>query len=194
MRLNDLKPADGSTRERKRVGRGLGAGQGKTAGRGHKGQHSRSGGFHKIGFEGGQMPLQRRLPHVGFSSPMQASRAELRLDALDKLDGDTVDLASLIAAGLVPPGAERVKIILAGTVERAFTVKGAEVVPTRGARAAIEKAGGKVEVSGAKAAPAAGKKKASAKKASTKKTSSKKTSTKKADDKSESASEDESKD
>lgn len=184
MRLNDLKPADGSTREPKRVGRGLGAGQGKTAGRGHKGQHARSGGFHKIGFEGGQMPLQRRLPHVGFASPMRASRAELRLDALDKLDGDTVDLAALIAANLVPAGAERIKIILAGTVERAFTLKGTEVVPTHGARAAIEKAGGKVEEPGAKAASAAGKKKASAKK----------TSVKKADDKTESASEDESKD
>lgn len=163
MRLNDLKPADGSTRERKRVGRGLGAGQGKTAGRGHKGQRSRSGGFHKVGFEGGQMPLQRRLPHVGFSSPMKGSRAELRLDALGKLDGDTVDLATLIAAGLVPPGAARVKIILAGTVERAFTVKGTEVVPTRGARAAIEKAGGKMEVPGAKAASGTRKKKTSAK-------------------------------
>jgi large subunit ribosomal protein L15 len=149
MRLNDLKPATGSKRERTRVGRGLGSGLGKTAGRGHKGQHSRSGGFHKIGFEGGQMPLQRRLPHVGFSSPMKASRAELRLGALDKLDGDTVDLAILIAAGLVPAGAERVKIILAGTVERAFTVRGSEVVPTRGARLAIEKAGGKIEVAGA---------------------------------------------
>lgn len=194
MRLNDLKPAEGSTREPKRVGRGLGAGQGKTAGRGHKGQHARSGGFHKVGFEGGQMPLQRRLPHVGFASPMKASRAELRLDALDKLDGDTVDLAALIAADLVPAGAERVKIILAGTVERAFTVKGTEVVPTRGARAAIEKAGGKVEVPGAKAEPAARKKKVSAKKATTKKTATRKTSVKKADGKSESASEDESKD
>ncbi len=163
MRLNDLKPADGSTRERKRVGRGLGAGQGKTAGRGHKGQHARSGGFHKVGFEGGQMPLQRRLPHVGFSSPMKASRAELRLDALDKLDGDTVDLAILIAAGLVPPGAERVKIILAGTVERAFTLKGTEVVPTRGARAAIEKAGGKAEAPGVKAVSGARKKQTSTK-------------------------------
>lgn len=163
MRLNDLKPADGSTRERKRVGRGLGAGQGKTAGRGHKGQHSRSGGFHKVGFEGGQMPLQRRLPHVGFSSPMKASRAELRLDALGKLDGDTVDLAALIAAGLVPPGAERVKIILAGTVERAFTLKGTEVVPTRGARAAIEKAGGKMQTPGVEAASGTHKKKTSVK-------------------------------
>jgi len=164
MRLNDLKPAPGSKRERTRVGRGTSAGQGKTAGRGHKGQHARSGGYHKVGFEGGQMPLQRRLPHVGFASLMKTSRAELRLGALDKLDGDTVDLAALIAAGLVSPGAERVKIILAGEVGRAFTVKGPEVVPTRGARAAIEKAGGKVEVPGAKKAPVARKKKASASK------------------------------
>lgn len=144
MRLNDLKPAPGSKKERTRVGRGLSAGQGKTAGRGHKGQHSRSGGFHKVGFEGGQMPLQRRLPHVGFASPMKQTRAELRLGTLNKLEGDTVDLPALIAAGLVPAGTERVKIILAGTTERAFTVSG-DVVPTRGARAAIEKAGGKVE-------------------------------------------------
>ncbi len=149
MRLNDLKPAAGSKRERTRVGRGLGSGLGKTAGRGHKGQHARSGGFHKVGFEGGQMPLQRRLPHVGFASPMKASRAELRLGALGKLDGDAVDLAILIAAGLVPAGAERVKIILAGSVERAFTIRGPAVVPTRGARVAIEKAGGKIEVAGA---------------------------------------------
>lgn len=144
MRLNDLKPAPGSKKERTRVGRGLGSGQGKTGGRGHKGQHSRSGGFHKVGFEGGQMPLQRRLPHVGFVSPMKPTRAELRLGTLNKLEADTVDLPTLIAAGLVPAETERVKIILSGTTERAFTVSGG-VVPTRGARAAIEKAGGKVE-------------------------------------------------
>ena len=145
MRLNDLKPAPGSKKERTRVGRGLGSGLGKTAGRGHKGQHSRSGGFHKVGFEGGQMPLQRRLPHVGFVSPMTQTRAELRLGTLNKLEGDTVDLAALISAGLVPAGTERVKIILSGSTERAFTVGGGDVVATRGARAAIEKAGGKVE-------------------------------------------------
>lgn len=145
MRLNDLKPTPGSKKERTRAGRGLGSGLGKTCGRGHKGQHARSGGFHKIGFEGGQMPLQRRLPHVGFASPMSASRAELRLGSLAKLEGDTVDLAALVAAGLVPLGTERVKIIVSGAVERAFTVRGPEVVATRGARAAIEKAGGKVE-------------------------------------------------
>lgn len=145
MRLNDLKPAPGSKKERTRVGRGLGSGLGKTCGRGHKGQHSRSGGFHKVGFEGGQMPLQRRLPHVGFVSPMKPTRAELRLDSLNKLEGDTVDLPSLVAAGLVPAGTERVKIILAGTLERAVNVSDGAVVATRGARAAIEKAGGKVE-------------------------------------------------
>ncbi len=165
MRLNDLKPAAGSKRERTRVGRGLSGGRGKTAGRGHKGQHSRSGGYHKVGFEGGQMPLQRRLPHVGFTSPMKASRAELRLDALGKLEGDTVDLAALVAAGLVPAGAERVKIILAGTVERAFTVQGTEVVPTRGARAANENAGGQIGATGGKKAAGARKKKASSAKA-----------------------------
>ncbi|HYW75762.1 MAG TPA: 50S ribosomal protein L15 [Gammaproteobacteria bacterium] len=145
MRLNDLKPAPGSKKERTRVGRGLSAGQGKTCGRGHKGQHSRSGGFHKVGFEGGQMPLQRRLPHVGFASPMKPTRAEVRLDSLNKLEGDTVDMSSLVAAGLVPAGTERAKIILAGSAERAFNVSGGDVVATRGARAAIEKAGGKVE-------------------------------------------------
>lgn len=145
MRLNDLKPAVGSKKERTRVGRGLGSGLGKTCGRGHKGQHSRSGGFHKVGFEGGQMPLQRRMPHVGFVSPKTASRAELRLGALNKLEGEHVDIPVLVAAGLVPLGTERVKIILAGAIERAFTLSGAGVFATRGARAAIEKAGGKVE-------------------------------------------------
>lgn len=145
MRLNDLKPAPGSKKERTRVGRGLGSGLGKTGGRGHKGQHSRSGGFHKTGFEGGQMPLQRRLPHVGFVSPMKATRAEVRLGSLAKLDGDMVDLETLIAAGLVPAGTERVKIMLSGELDRAFDVRGSGVAVTRGARAAIEKAGGKVE-------------------------------------------------
>ncbi|MGH8161693.1 MAG: 50S ribosomal protein L15 [Gammaproteobacteria bacterium] len=143
MRLNDLVPAPGSRKSRTRVGRGTAAGGGKTAGRGTKGQHARSGGYHKTGFEGGQMPLQRRLPRTGFASHIQAGRAEIRLGSLAKLDGEQVDLAALTAAGLVPRGTERVKLILNGEVSRAYTI-GAGVVPTRGARAAIEAAGGKV--------------------------------------------------
>jgi large subunit ribosomal protein L15 len=149
MRLNDLTPGAGSKKTRTRVGRGIAAGQGKTAGRGHKGQHARSGGYHKIGFEGGQMPLQRRLPRSGFTSRIKSSRAEVRLGSLAKLEGDVVDLATLLGANLIPLGTERVKLILSGEVARAVTI-GAGVVPTRGARAAIEKAGGKVET------PAAG--------------------------------------
>ena|SRR5690625_1471891 len=149
MRLNDLGPAAGSKKACTRVGRGIAAGQGKTAGRGHKGQHARSGGYHKIGFEGGQMPLQRRLPRSGFTSHIKSSRTEVRLGSLARVEGDMVDLATLLAAGLIPLGTERVKLILSGEVTRALTI-GAGVVPTRGARAAIEKAGGKVE------APAAG--------------------------------------
>jgi large subunit ribosomal protein L15 len=159
MRLNDLAPARGSNKERTRVGRGIAAGRGKTAGRGVKGQHSRSGGFHKTGFEGGQMPLQRRLPRSGFASRIMASRAELRLGALEKLEGDIADVATLIDAGLVSLGTERVKLILNGAVSRAFTI-GAGVVPTRGARAAIEQAGGKVKDGDASAAKAKGESKA----------------------------------
>jgi len=145
MRLNDLKPAPGSKKDRARVGRGISAGLGKTAGRGHKGQHSRSGGLRRVGFEGGQMPLQRRLPRSGFVSHVKTSRAEVRLGALEKLEAEKVDLAALVAAGLVPLGTERVKVILAGEISRAVTLAGPAVVATRGARAAIEKAGGKVE-------------------------------------------------
>lgn len=147
MRLNDLGPGTGSKRKRTRVGRGIAAGGGKTAGRGMKGQRSRSGGYHKTGFEGGQMPLQRRLPRSGFTSRIRSSRAELRLGALAKLEGDTVDVATLMAAGLVPLGTERVKLILAGEISRAVTI-GAGVAATRGARAAIEAAGGRIEDAG----------------------------------------------
>ncbi len=161
MRLNDLAPAPGSKKSRTRVGRGLSAGGGKTAGRGTKGQHARSGGYHKTGFEGGQMPLQRRLPRSGFASHIKAGRAELRLGGLARLDGEQVDLETLVAAGLIPRGTERVKLILNGEASRAYTI-GAGVVPTKGARAAIEAAGGKILVaedaaSGASAAGGKGK-------------------------------------
>ena len=143
MRLNTIKPASGSKKARRRVGRGIGSGLGKTAGRGHKGQKSRSGGFHKVGFEGGQMPLQRRLPKVGFRSKIAPLVAEVRLSELAKIKGDLIDLASLKAANLVHEQAERARIVASGTVARAVTVKGVHV--TKGARAAIEGAGGKIE-------------------------------------------------
>ena len=142
MRLNDIKPAEGSRKEGKRLGRGHSAGQGKTSGRGVKGQHARSGGYHKVGFEGGQMPLQRRLPKVGFVSRMGRFSGEVRLSELNGLEGE-VDLLVLKAAGLVAQQAKRVKIIASGKVEKALTIKGLPVTP--GARAAIEAAGGKVE-------------------------------------------------
>ena len=140
MQLNTLKPAPGSRRQRKRVGRGASAGQGKTCGRGTKGQRARKGGYHKVGFEGGQMPLQRRLPKVGFRSRLERSRAEVRLGELAKLEAAVVDLAALLQAGVVPEGTERAKVILAGKIERAIKLKG--VAATKGARAAIEAAGG----------------------------------------------------
>lgn len=143
MRLNTLKPAEGSKKSAKRVGRGIGSGFGKTAGRGHKGQKSRSGGFHKTGFEGGQMPLQRRLPKFGFRSKTAQGTAELRLNEVGAVDGDVVDLAALKAANLVRQDAERARIFDSGTIERAVTVRGLGV--TKGARAAIEAAGGKIE-------------------------------------------------
>ena len=143
MRLNSLKPADGSRPGRKRVGRGIGSGLGKTCGRGHKGQKSRAGGFHKTGFEGGQMPLQRRLPKVGFNSRKARVTAEVRLSELGKVQGDVVDLEALYAADVLPRSIKRAKLILSGSVDRAVTVKG--IGATRGARDAIEKAGGKVE-------------------------------------------------
>jgi len=143
MRLNTLKPAAGSRKDSKRVGRGIGSGLGKTCGRGHKGQKSRTGGFHKIGFEGGQMPLQRRLPKVGFSSRKSRFADELRLNELALVDGDVVDLDSLKKANLVSREVTAVKVFASGAIEKAVTVKGIKV--TRGARAAIEAAGGKIE-------------------------------------------------
>lgn len=143
MRLNTLSPAEGSKKAAKRVGRGIGSGLGKTCGTGHKGQKSRSGGFRKVGFEGGQMPLQRRLPKRGFRSKMAASRAEVRLGELKLLDGTKVDLESLIAKGIVAPSVKVAKVILAGSVERAYQLVG--VKASKGARAAIEQAGGTVE-------------------------------------------------
>jgi len=143
MRLNTLRPAPGSRRARLRVGRGASAGQGKTCGRGTKGQRARKGGYHKVGFEGGQMPLQRRMPKVGFRSALKRSRAEVRLHELAKVDAAVVDLEALLKAGVVPAGTERVKVVLAGEIKKAVTLKG--VAATRGARAAIEAAGGKIE-------------------------------------------------
>ena len=140
MQLNTIKPAEGSNRPRKRVGRGIGSGLGKTAGRGHKGQKSRSGGFHKVGFEGGQMPLQRRLPKRGFVSMSAGDTAEVRLSDLQRLEGASLDLVALKAGGVVPQHAKAAKVILAGRIERAVTLNG--IAATRGARAAIEAAGG----------------------------------------------------
>ncbi|RPI48003.1 MAG: 50S ribosomal protein L15 [Betaproteobacteria bacterium] len=142
MQLNSLKPAAGSKKDRKRVGRGIGSGLGKTAGRGHKGQRSRSGGYHKVGFEGGQMPLQRRLPKRGFVSPLRGLVAEVRLSDLQRLGADVVDVPALHAAGVISRFAKSAKIILSGVIERPVTVNG--IAATKGARAAIEAAGGKV--------------------------------------------------
>ena len=142
MELNTLKPGPGSKKARRRVGRGIGSGLGKTAGRGHKGQKSRAGGFHKVGFEGGQMPLQRRMPKRGFAAVTIEPAAEVRLGDLRRVEGDTVDLTSLKAAGLVPGSARRAKIILTGKVEKALKVQGVAV--TKGAKAAIEAAGGSI--------------------------------------------------
>ncbi len=143
MRLNTLKPAQGSKHPSKRLGRGLGSGHGKTSGKGHKGQHARSGGYHKVGFEGGQMPLQRRLPKVGFRSRVSAVSAEVRLHELAGIEAEVIDLAALKAAGVVPVRTEKAKVIASGKLEKAITLRG--VAATKGARAAIEAAGGKVE-------------------------------------------------
>lgn len=142
MRLNTLSPDTGSRPSSKRVGRGIGSGLGKTGGRGHKGQKSRTGGFHKTGFEGGQMPLQRRLPKVGFRSRKASGKDEIRLSELKRLEGTEVDLASLRAAGLINGTIASVKLIKSGDVDRAYQVKGLGL--TAGARAAIEAAGGTV--------------------------------------------------
>lgn len=143
MRLNSIKPARGAKRPRLRVGRGASAGQGKTCGRGVKGQRARKGGYHKVGFEGGQMPLQRRLPKTGFRSAIKPTRAEVRLNELETLLAEVVDLKALIEAGIVPAQTERAKVILSGELKKAVKLKGVAV--TKGARAAIEAAGGKIE-------------------------------------------------
>lgn len=143
MYLNTLKPAPGSTKEAKRVGRGIGSGLGKTCGRGHKGQKSRSGGQTKIGFEGGQMPLQRRLPKFGFTARKSRYSAEVRLNELSAMKDDVIELSTLIATNVVPLETRQAKVFLSGEITRAITLKGINV--TKGAKAAIEAAGGKVE-------------------------------------------------
>jgi len=143
MELNKIKPAAGSKHTKKRVGRGIGSGTGKTAGRGHKGQKARAGGFHKVGFEGGQMPLHRRLPKRGFQSLTAGDTAEVRLDTLQKMTAETIDLEVLKLAGAVPRLAIRAKVILAGEIKRKVALKG--VLASKGAQAAIEKAGGSIE-------------------------------------------------
>jgi large subunit ribosomal protein L15 len=143
MKLNSISPAPGSKKPRLRVGRGASAGQGKTCGRGVKGQRARKGGYHKVGFEGGQMPLQRRLPKFGFRSAIASRVAEVRLNEIALVEGGAVDLESLKKAGVVPQNALRAKVVLSGTISTAVSVKGVGV--TKGARAAIEAAGGTVE-------------------------------------------------
>ena len=143
MQLNNLKPADGSKHAKRRVGRGIGSGLGKTAGRGHKGQKSRSGGFHKVGFEGGQMPLQRRLPKRGFTSLTKAFNAEVTLRDIERLEAAEVDLLVLKQAGLVGELVKSAKVIKAGELTRKVTIKG--LGATAGAKAAIEAAGGQIE-------------------------------------------------
>lgn len=143
MNLNTLKPAVGSKKDRKRVGRGIGCGNGKTCGRGHKGQHSRSGGFSKRGFEGGQMPLQRRLPKVGFASRSARYSAEIRLGELNGLTEGVVDLAALKAANIIAHHVRKAKVIDSGEISIAVTLQGINV--TKGARSAIEAAGGKID-------------------------------------------------
>ncbi|MGN6975145.1 MULTISPECIES: 50S ribosomal protein L15 [Neisseria] len=143
MFLNTIQPAEGATHASRRVGRGIGSGLGKTGGRGHKGQKSRSGGFHKVGFEGGQMPLQRRLPKRGFKSLTAATNAEVRLGELNLIAVNEIDVLVLKQAGLIPATASNVKVIASGEISKAVTLKG--VKATKGAKAAIEAAGGKVE-------------------------------------------------
>ncbi len=143
MRLNELKPAQGAKTAAKRVGRGIGSGLGKTCGRGHKGQKSRAGGFHKVGFEGGQMPLQRRLPKVGFVSRKASVTAEVRLHELAQVEADVIDLEALKAANIITRNMKRAKIIASGEINKAVKIKGLGV--TKGAKAAIEAAGGHIE-------------------------------------------------
>lgn len=142
MKLNTIKPAEGAKHAKRRVGRGIGSGLGKTAGRGHKGQKSRAGGFHKVGFEGGQMPLQRRLPKRGFVSLTKDDTARVRTGELSAVTADTIDLLALKQANVVPAGARGVKVYLSGELTRAVTVQG--LLLSKGARAAIEAAGGKI--------------------------------------------------
>ena len=156
MQLNTIKPAAGAKHPRRRVGRGIGSGLGKTAGRGHKGQKSRSGGFHKVGFEGGQMPLQRRLPKRGFNSLARGLTAEVRLSDLQKMQLVDIDLKALIDAGVVPEATEAVKVILSGKIERKLSLSGLRV--SKGARAAIEAAGGSIAALEEKAPVGKGKK------------------------------------
>lgn len=142
MLLNQMKPAKGSKKKPVRLGRGIGSGLGKTSGKGHKGQHARAGGYHKVGFEGGQMPLQRRLPKFGFSSKMARTTAEIRLSELAKVEADTIDLAALQAAGIINSSILRAKVIKSGEINKPVTLKGIGV--TAGAKTAIEAVGGKI--------------------------------------------------
>ena len=144
MKLNELKPAPGAKHERHRVGRGVGSGWGKTAGRGHKGQKARSGGFHKVGFEGGQMPLHRRLPKRGFNSPTRNDIAEVRTSELDSMQATEIDLGTLKAEGIVPRQALAAKVIVSGKLERKVSLK--EIQVSKGARSMIEAAGGSIEL------------------------------------------------
>jgi large subunit ribosomal protein L15 len=143
MRLNTLKPAPGSRPDKQRVGRGIGSGLGKTAGRGHKGQHARAGGYHKVGFEGGQMPLQRRLPKRGFRSMTAKDTAEVRLHDLAKLSAEVIDLAALKAANIVPIFTRKAKVILSGALDKPVSLRG--LVLTKGARAVVLAAGGTIQ-------------------------------------------------
>ncbi|MCS3903179.1 large subunit ribosomal protein L15 [Methylohalomonas lacus] len=143
MRLNTIKPARGAKQQAKRLGRGIGSGLGKTSAKGHKGQKARSGGFHKVGFEGGQMPIQRRLPKFGFKTSLSRETAEVRLHELAAVEGEVVDMNALHEARILSSAYKRAKVIASGKIEKAVTVKGLKV--TKGARAAIEAAGGKVE-------------------------------------------------
>lgn len=162
MQLNTIKPAAGAKHAKKRVGRGIGSGTGKTAGLGHKGQRARAGGYHKTGFEGGQMPLQRRLPKRGFVSATRDDTAEVRLSDLNKLAADTIDILVLKESGVVPIHALSAKVIVAGEIKRSVTLHG--LLVSKGARAAVEAAGGKVEMpAGAETQPAASGKKAARK-------------------------------
>ena len=162
MQLNTIRPAAGAKHAKKRVGRGIGSGTGKTAGLGHKGQRARAGGYHKTGFEGGQMPLQRRLPKRGFVSAMRDDTAEVRLSDLERLAVDTIDILVLKEAGVVPIHALSAKVIVAGEIKRSVTLHG--LLVSKGARAAVEAAGGKIEMpAGAEVKPAASGKKAARK-------------------------------